>query len=207
MSAGLLLAIALLFPIEWSFESGPEGGLPPEWRSRGGSAGEIYRIESEPNGNRYLAARSHGSDVQLGMQVKAAPMQNRILSWRWRVWELPRNADERKLQTLDSAASIYAVFGSRLFPRILKYVWSSSVPAGTSLKHPGSDRVAIVVVASGERRLGQWQTVRRDIVEDYRAAFGTEPGNLIAIGIKTDSDSTAGSARADYDDLRLGNGL
>jgi hypothetical protein len=127
----------------------------------------------------------------------------RVLSWRWRVLELPRNADERNRKTLDSAASVYAVFGSRLFPRILKYVWSSSVPAGASFKHPASGRMTIIVVNSGATAAGRWQSVRRDLVEDYKRAFGSEPDSLIAIGVKTDSDSTRSTARADYDDIQL----
>jgi hypothetical protein len=104
---------------------------------------------------------------------------------------------------MDSAASVYVVFGSRLFPRILKYVWSTSEPAGASFKHPRSDRMAIIVVASGRQSLGQWQPVTRNLVADYKMAFGSRPENLTAIGVKTDSDSTASSARADYDDFRL----
>lgn len=208
MSTSLVLAAALLAaPLQWTFNSDPAGSLPAGWEARGGSAKGIYQVEPESDGNRYLAARSRGSDVQLGIEFKAKALENPVLAWRWRVWELPRNADERNLKTMDSAASVYAVFGSRLFPRILKYVWSTSVPAGASFKHPRSDRMAIIVVASGGQSLGQWQAVTRNIVEDYRAAFGSEPGNLIALGIKTDSDSTAGSARADYDDLRCSGGL
>jgi hypothetical protein len=196
--------IVLILPLEWTFNADLVGGLPAKWEARGGSAKGIYQIEAEANGNRYLAARSRGSDVQLGTEVAVKPQEHPTLSWRWRVWELPRNADERKLQTLDSAASVYAVFGSRLFPRVLKYVWSSSAPVGSAFKHPRSGRMAIIVVASGGRSLREWQTITRNIVEDYKLSFGSEPGELIAIGVKTDSDSTSSSARADYDDLRLG---
>jgi hypothetical protein len=204
MTASLLLTLALMaMPSEWTFNNDPVGGLPAGWQARGGRPEPTYQIASETGGNRFLAAHSRGSDVQLGTELKVKPRESPSLSWRWRVWELPRNADERKLKTLDSAASIYAVFGSRLFPRILKYVWSTSVAPGSSFKHPSSGRMAIIVVASGPEGLGRWQTVKRNIVEDYIAAFGSEPGNLITIGVKTDADSTGSSARADYDDLRL----
>ncbi len=187
-----------------NFESIAVNSLPGGWTARGGSARDVYQIEAEQGGNRYLAARSRGSDVQLGIEVNAQPEQQPILSWRWRVLELPRQADERKVATMDSAAAVYAVFGSRLFPRVIKYVWSSSVPAGSVFKHPRSNRVAIVVVASGEQQLGRWQTVVRDLHQDFQQIFESAPGGLIAIGVKTDSDSTSGSARADYDDLALG---
>src|SRR5262245_27757964 len=191
-----LLAILL---VQWDFQADLVGSLPTGWQARAGSPVGVYRIEADPDGNRFLAARSHGSDVQLGRSLRVGPLEYPMLSWGWRVWELPPGADERKTKTMDSAAAVYAVFGSRLFPRILKYVWSTSAPAGASFKHPDSDRMSIIVVASGENNLGLWQPVSRNLVADYWSAFGMEPGNLITIAVKTDSDSTRTSARADYD--------
>jgi Protein of unknown function (DUF3047) len=199
----LLAAVALMFAgLEWTFDTDRVGGLPSGWQARGGDPVGIYRIEVDADGNRYLAARSRGSDVQLGIAFTAKPTEFPIMSWRWRVWELPGKADERALKTMDSAAAVYAAFGSRLFPRVLKYVWSTSAPAGASFRHPSSDRMVIIVVASGEN-VGRWHAVSRNIVDDYRSVFGTNPGNLITLGIKTDSDSTGTLSRADYDDLRL----
>lgn len=193
-------AVAVSAP-RWDFQSDPVGALPAGWSARGGSAAAVYKIEAEPDGNHFLAARSHRSDVQFGTEVTLKGREYPTLSWRWRVWELPRNGDERKTETMDSAASVYVVFGSRLFPKILKYVWSSSLPAGTVLRHPRYDSMAIVVVASGRPGLGRWQKVSRDLGQDCQAIFGTGLSTIRAIGVKTDSDSTASSARADYDDL------
>jgi len=63
--------------------------------------------------------------------------------------------------------------------------------------------MAIVVLDSGPSSLGRWIQQRRNLAEDYKRAFASQPGNLIAIAIKTDSDSTRSSARADYDDIQL----
>ena len=97
----------------WNFNADPVGSLPAQWQARGGPGRPTYQVKAEPDGNRYLAAVSRNSDVQLGVEVKVRPEESPILSWRWRVLELPRAADERNLKTLDSAASVYAVFGSR----------------------------------------------------------------------------------------------
>jgi ribosomal protein RSM22 (predicted rRNA methylase) len=198
----MVVALMLMAP-QWNFETDPIGSVPRNWEARGGSPEGVYRVEADSNRNHFLAARSNGSDVQLGVSLKPSHEPMPILSWRWRVWELPSKADERAIKTMDSAAAVYAVFGSRLFPRVLKYVWSTSVPAGASFRHPVSGRMVIIVIASGTSHLGEWQVVSRNIFDDYRAAFRSDPGNLIAIGIKTDSDSTGTSAHADYDDLRL----
>src|SRR5688572_29404949 len=91
----------------WNFSADPVGSLPAKWEARGGPGRPTYEVKAEPDGNRYLAAVSRGSDVQLGTEVKIKPEQSTMLSWRWRVHELPRSADERNIKTLDSAASVY----------------------------------------------------------------------------------------------------
>lgn len=197
---GIVMFAVLL---QWTFDSDIPGQLPGGWQTRGESPRQVYKIETEAGGNRYLAADSQQSDVQLGTAVSLKPGERLTLSWRWRIWELPAKAGERNQKTMDSAASVYVVFGPRFFPRILKYVWSTSEPAGASFRHPRSDCMAIIVAGSGPQLLGQWQTVTRNVIADYKTAFGSLPENLTAIGLKTDSDSTASSARADYDDLRL----
>lgn len=187
----------------WTFDREPGGGLPRGWEGRGGAARSVYRIERERDGNAYLKASSLNDGVQLGVEVQADARNGLTLSWRWRVWELPAGGDERREDTMDSAAAVYAVFGSRVLPRVIKYVWSTTVPAGTVLRHPRSGRMAIIVVRSGADRLGDWQAVGRDLTEDYRRLFGGEPGRLRGVGVKTDSDSTSGAARADFDDFQL----
>ena len=74
---------------------------------------------------------------------------------------------------------------------------------GATLPSPQIDRIRMVVVESGKRRLGQWLTYRRNVLEDYRRAFGEDPGDIVAVGVLTDSDNTRQSARALYGDITL----
>jgi len=209
---GLLFQPALSAPAaaaepRWDFSADAVGRLPVGWAAHGGSPEGVYRVESEPGGNRYLAALSRRSDVQIGLEVGVKTEQYPVLSWRWRVWELPSGADEHRTEAMDSAAAVYVVFGSRLLPRVIKYVWSSSLAPGTVIRHPRYRSMATVVVASGAADLGVWQRVARNVVQDARAIFDVRIGVVRALGVKTDSDSTGGSARADYDDLAFEPGL
>ncbi len=43
----------------------------------------------------------------------------------------------------------------------------------------------------------------RNLYDDYRHAFGEEPGNLTGIGVLTDTDNTGESVEAWYGDIRL----
>ena len=57
--------------LSWNFNAEPAGGLPKGWETRGNSARPVYQILAEPDGNRYLSAESHASDVQLGVEFEA----------------------------------------------------------------------------------------------------------------------------------------
>jgi hypothetical protein len=61
----------------------------------------------------------------------------------------------------------------------------------------------MVVVGSGATGVGVWQTIRRNVIEDFRRAFGEEPGPLTAVGVLTDTDNTGKSVEAWYGDIRF----
>jgi hypothetical protein len=85
-------------------------------------------------------------------------------------------------------------------------VWLYNVPAGTVLLSPYSDRVRLIVVESGGDRLGQWVNVRRNVLEDYRRAFGEDPGDIVAVGLMTDSGDDGSARRSFYGDITFRKG-
>lgn len=127
------------------------------------------------------------------------------LEWAWRVDRLQRTADIRLKSREDFAAAIFLIFGrpsmiNRDVPT-LAYVWTSDrLPAGAivdSPHHPGS--VRSVVVRSGGGHLGQWMRERRNVLQDFRAAFGQEPPDAVEIvALFTDNDQTGEPVEAYY---------
>ena len=69
--------------------------------------------------------------------------------------------------------------------------------------NPYTDKTMMVAVNSGNEQAGKWVTVERDIVADYRKAFGEAPPPLVGIAIMSDSDNTGETATAWYGDIRL----
>jgi hypothetical protein len=59
----------------------------------------------------------------------------------------------------------------------------------------------MIVAESGREKLGVWQDVTRNLYEDYKRAFGEEPGRVSAIGIMTDTDNTGENVHAYYGDI------
>lgn len=201
-----------------NFETTDPGDLPSGWYNRDFtvevmSPEERYKYRYQvldEDGNRYLHYHhtdAHHLNFPLGRRMNLHLSETPILSWKWRVDRLPENALETEDNRNDTAASIYVVFdmGKVAFfkrvPKSIRYTWSSSLPKGyESSLFFGNQK--IVVVESGENKLGSWIEFRRNIVEDYRRLFGEEPPvRPLAILLLSDGNSTGSVAEAAYDDL------
>lgn len=66
-----------------------------------------------------------------------------------------------------------------------------------------TDRVKMIVVQSGADKLNQWVALQRNVYEDYKTAFGSEPPLVSGVAIMTDTDNTGESATSYYGDLLL----
>jgi hypothetical protein len=85
----------------------------------------------------------------------------------------------------------------------LMYVWDNTLPVGSVVPSARTDRVRKIVVDSGPGKLRHWRDHRRNLVEDFRRAFGEEPGPLTGMALMTDSDNTGSQATSWYGDVQL----
>jgi hypothetical protein len=83
------------------------------------------------------------------------------------------------------------------------YVWENRFPVGTILPNSYTGQVKRFVAGSGRDGLGNWHALERNYVDDYRQAFGSEPGRLLGVGIMTDTDNTGEWVEAYYGDILL----
>jgi hypothetical protein len=189
------------------FDNEPAAHFPNGWKSRGdeAEAARIYQVMAE-NGDQFLHAAAQAESVQIGLPVSFRLEEYPLLSWRWRVAELPAGADEREAATNDSAAGVYVVFKGGLgglLPRAIKYVWSAREPRGTALPSPRYPNAKILVLESGADDRGAWKVETVNVAEDYRRLFHAEPPEPQGIAVLTDADNTKSRAVADYDDFRV----
>jgi hypothetical protein len=187
-----------------NFEQYQPPSFPAQWQVRGDEeqARMIYHVVEE-NGNRFLHAHTDKQGVQIGLTRPFQAKEFPLLRWRWRVEQLPPGADERAVKTNDSAAAVYVIFDSKIMPRAIKYVWSSTLPTGTRMDSPVYWRAKVVVLQSGPAGTEEWRQETVNLYQDYKDLFGTEPGEVQGVAILTDSDATASVAEADYDDFAL----
>ena len=133
------------------------------------------------------------------------------MSWQWQVVKFPEtrsaSSDETGwIEKDDYAARVYVIFPSWYFmhTETLEYVWDPTAPEGTIKTSPYFDKIKIFVAESGNTNLKKWVAEERNIYEDYKKAFGKEPGRVGAIAIMTVTDNTISSAEALYKDLKVG---
>jgi len=80
----------------------------------------------------------------------------------------------------------------------IEYIWASRLSKGHVFDHPGEKNCKIFVLESGEGKAGQWVYEERNILKDYKTAFGGEPDRVLAIGIQTDTDQSNEMVTAYY---------
>jgi hypothetical protein len=183
-----------------------------------------YRLVSDAAGT-VVEADARISASGLVHAIDADITKLPILRWRWKVENLIENADVHTKAGDDYPARLYVTFAydSRrvgilerakfelaeslygAYPPIaaLNYVWDGIAPAGTSVPNAYTKRAHMIVVESGPMRVGEWVTEERNILDDYRSAFGGEPPPISGIAIMTDTDNTAETARAWFGDIEL----
>lgn len=187
-----------------SFEADSLRQFPQRWKPRKDAhvAQEIYLV-AEEDGNRFLRAYSAKQGIQIGLAHEFPAKTFPLLRWRWRATQLPLGGDERAEHTNDSAAAVYVIYDSRVMPRAVKYVWSTTLPVGTRATNPSYWRAKTIVLRTGTAELGTWQQETVNLYQDYKELFGAEPGEVQGIALITSSDSTGSVAAADYDDFIL----
>ena len=189
------------------FEQTPPGHFPYGWHwlPRDNNKEKLYTVVEE-DGNRYLKARDRGASVIIGKRFRWNVHEYPYLSWRWRVHALPPGGDERYTETNDSAAGVYVTFSRNFLgiPKSIKYVWSTTLPVGTTSRRKGIGRPWVIVARSGKPDRDGWYTEIFNVLEAYRKIFGQDPPrDALAIGVLTDANSTRSYAEADYDDFIL----
>ncbi len=178
------------------------------------------------DGSQVVRATTDAGASGLISRLDLAPGESLILRWRWKVSNVFDRGNAREKSGDDYPARIYVafrfqpdkagfferakrktvavLFGEELPGNALNYIWANMLPAGIpSYPTPSPTSTMMIAVNSGAAQAGQWVTVERDIVADYRRAFGEEPPPIVGIAIMSDSDNTGESATAWYGDLSL----
>ena len=174
-------------------------------------------------GRSVVRARANASASGLVHDVDVDPKVHQKLRWRWMVEALIPGADNTEAHTEDSPVRIVIAFNGdkskwdfsdkllatqlRMFAGFempyatLSYIWENRAAKGTLIDSHHTTRSKMVVAESGREKLSQWWDESHNVYEDYKRAFGEEPGRIFAIAIMTDTDNTGASVQAYYGDI------
>jgi len=161
-----------------------------------------------------------GLSQKLSLDLKEVP----YISWRWKVSDVATGAnnklgpddaaarvvvafdgDDSKLDFEDRAFAdrIKALSGNDVPYATLMYIWSNQDPVGTVIENKYTSRIKMIVAESGAEKLKTWVPERWNLLEDFRRAFGEEPGRVVSVGIMSDTDNTAVRVITHYGDIRF----
>jgi hypothetical protein len=198
------------------------------WLIVRGNAPTQYRV-AEVEGISALEAEGVEGGSGMWRKIRIDPARQPMLEFRWRVPQPEPGSPPLSVTSRASPMMRLSVgfhgdsdkldFDDRVKLRMaraltvnglpyasLLYVWMVGVPAGTVLPSPHTDRVRLIVVESGLQRVGEWITVRRNVAEDFRLAFGEEPGDIVGVGLMTDYGDDGSRRRAFYGDITFRSG-
>jgi len=180
-----------------------------------------YEVVKEEN-LAFIHASSHAGASGLIRKINIDLKKYPIIQWRWKVANVIQSSDVFSKEADDYAARIYITFeydpdkvsfgkkvkykaGRLIFGDIpiaaINYIWESKTPKGTIVANAYTDFVKMIVVESGEEKVGKWVQEERNVYEDYKKAFNEEPPLINGVAIMTDTDNTGESANAFYGDI------
>jgi len=179
-------------------------GLAAGWEKKIFKGETSYRPVVE-EGRPAVKAESRASASALIYRVPIDPKTFPGLSWSWKIARTIGKGDERTKAGDDYAARVYVVFPSSLFwrTRAVNYIWANRLPRGAFLPNAYTGNAVMVAVESGDGNAGKWVDEERNLVEDYRRAFGEDPPRIGAVAIMTDTDNTGEQAVAWYGAIRF----
>jgi len=184
-----------------------------------------YRVV-EAEGRTLLEARSDASASGLVRTGTFDVYETPILEFSWRLESGPASAPSPRTKAGDDyPLRVYVIFeydpksaplGVRMMyetARILykeypphsslNYAWSVPGDPGGWFRSPYTERSAMRVVDAGLAAPGEYRIRTRDLLEDYRAAFGADPPRKATIAVMADSDNAGGTSLGYFDFVRV----
>lgn len=175
--------------------------LPEGWtlKQNRGTADFIFLRDGEMPA---LRLRSNRSSFGLERAMDVDPEQYPLLTWRWKVTQLPTGGDFRRSSRDDQAAQVLVAFADR---RVLTYIWDTSAPKGTmqSVMSLPLLHIYAIVCQSGREEMNRWINESRNLLHDYRRAYSRTPPHVRGIRIQINSQHTSTSAESYFSEISL----
>jgi hypothetical protein len=208
LAAALLLAAAsggsAHAPWREEFES-----LPAGWEVRTVPRTKVTEYRVDPtgaDGTGVLVMDAEDASATFATRLRQVDLRRTpILRWRWRVLELPRDADGRVPERDDQAIGIYVSYGGILGQRSIAYRWETDTPVGSegdATYGAGIVKVHWFALRNQEDGAGEFRIEERNVAADFQRVFGFVPDDPI-LAVTSNSQYTGSRAIAELDWIEL----
>lgn len=182
------------------------GRIPADWTIKVNRGRPDVSVCNDPSDGPCLHLKSDKASFALERGVDVDPSQTPVLSWRWKVTQLPGGGDFRRASTDDQAAQVLVAFADR---RVLTYIWDTSAPKGTAQSASSIPLVHIfaTVCESGPAQANRWIEEKRNIAADYERAFGRTAPRVKGLRLQINSQHTGSVAESYFGDVAFRSSL
>ncbi len=170
-----------------------------------------YAIEEQAHESA-LRTESHASASPIVYRHPFNVYDYPKLRWKWKVMNVYEKGNARTKAGDDYPLRIYVLFQfdpekASFFDMIkyglakviygeypphsaLNYIWANRDDESGIITSPYASDSRMVVLQKGKKNLDRWIVEQRNILDDYREAFGSDPPAVATLGIMNDSDNT-----------------
>jgi hypothetical protein len=213
------------------FSTAPGPQAPGPWRfatlpNKAPTKFEIAQLEGQKvlkvDADQSYGNLIHPTRVQLNGEA--------TLAWRWKVEQFVTGADLHTKSGDDGAAKLCVYFdfpadrlsvgertklalakgstGESVPTQTLCYVWDAKESKDSEFDNAFTKRIRMDVIESGATdKAGGWLTERRNLLPDYKRAFGAEAGDtlpdVVGVAIQADADNTKSRGISYFSDIDL----
>ncbi|MDQ3260707.1 MAG: DUF3047 domain-containing protein [Burkholderiales bacterium] len=217
-------AVTKVTPFSAAMPGGPFPGGWQELRFSKFRTPTLFELFND-GGTTVVRATSENSSSALVESIDVDPLEYPVLHWRWKAPRLVPGANTTRRKTEDAPVRLIIAFAGDkqklsfadqmtfaetrallgLDPpyATLEYVWGDGAAKESIVQNGWNARIRLLLVESGAKRLGKWILESRNVVEDFRRAFGEEPGRITSIGIHCDSDATESRSEGYFGDIEF----
>jgi len=175
-----------------------------------------YTVEAMAGTGSCLRAQSNDSSSALAWKGEFDVYKYPMMKWRWKVSNVYPHGNSASKTGDDYPIRINIMFkydpkdphvkkqfkyafGKFLYGKYppytdLIYIWANQDQEPKDMPSPYAPEIMMIPLRAGPKLAGRWEEEEVNVLDDYRAAFGTDPPRMAGLAIMNDSDNMGGSS-------------
>ena len=184
-----------------------------------------YTLDLQTNQECYIKAQSSNSASGMIWLNEFDVYEYPLIRWRWKISNVYVKGNALQKAGDDYPIRIYIIFKyDTKDPRVkkkfkyglakllygeyppyssLNYIWANREHQQRFIPNPFAKEAMMIPLRSGSTLAGQWLEEERNILEDYREAFGVDPPATAGLAFMNDSDNTGESSESWIDWIEI----